>query len=230
MLQNFSYRYLVRGYTPAIQSTRSCPIFPIPIVNDMNALFQTLNGIVITEKRSRCFSQISYKTKTQYQQGWKDRVGLEPHINLSISPIVTSVGKWEENGENSILSFVYEISLKKAKHSSMSNFLVEYFSNDINALPDHDGWLAWIMSWVGVAISNEKLDLFFDKWGTHFISRVMIGGSIRVDVRVDSDDDKNRIRDKINQQLNSLATGKHMATRPSILTHQSHLVVVAHLK
>ena len=220
VLINVSYRYLGRGYSIPIDCPISCPIYCISKESDTNSPLTPATYFVMQNESGTSFPQMSFPTKELYEGNRNAKLGLTSEIQCNIGSYVTSLGKWYEDAqlkgnECYILSFLYEIRSKRVVlDRSLRSHLIDYLRDDINKLPDSltKGWLTWMGSFVRTPPeTNDVYDSFFDKWGTHFINEISIGGSIRVDCcmkRRSTDPAENkRSYERLQERVKKILTG-----------------------
>ena len=133
--------------------------------------------------------------------------GMAEGDYLNVSPNINSIGKWENLREPhwNIISFLHEEKLGKKSFEEISfTNLTEPLKIALRDLPI-SSWFDFIRRRAKV----EKLRVFCETWGTHYIKNVRTGGSMRIDCSIPpnwSDKEKAELEKRIQRKISFLST------------------------
>ena len=195
--------YLGYGYCPTSESRKLHKI-----CNEMETKHETICNRIfaipvyteVTHRRENYLKCITFKSKCDYEKERVVAYGLDLDIKLIMDSEIDPIGRWEEAERNAvgIVSFLYELRFAKVTMEHLeSSHLNPVFQNDIAALPDsYDDTNL---------MSCKKFADFFDKWGTHYVKEVWLGGSIRVSCTVSSTGETELDQSEQSELMSSIA-------------------------
>jgi len=199
-----NFPLLGRGFCPVTEVTK-----PLSALQDSQELvdrqlgnhkFTVPSNVSLNPKNSSNLHNIVFESKEKYVEQRKLSYGIEGRIPLVIQ--CEARGRWVDDEtvkqSNVKIGVLHEDITGVARVNLDEPKFSKSFLQDVNNLPA-----------VYSSETQGKFNLFFGKWGTHFIIEQYMGGAIKIDFTIE----KGRYTNATNQQLKSEVTGMYNGFR-----------------
>ena len=178
LVPTFDFHSLGYAFCPVTESKKGHFVLntenQTTLVVGSNSKFLVPDFAKIYKCKETSFRKLSYENKEGYEFSKKSQYGLDIDAKLIVG--VSSSGKWirdaHSSGQDSEVSVVTEICLASISIDNPEKFVAEDVITALRHLPS------------SYKNEPEKFNEFFSKFGSHFVNRVKLGGSVKMDCKI----------------------------------------------